>query len=118
MQRVEARPVERIRGGADMVHPRPPRRDGIVLVEPADVRDLLPQPRERVRRIQRRMDERGPLRCRARRRRPVGRAGVDDGDRLGQERQPVASDALGIEVVEQPRRGRAGEADTRAALLA
>src|SRR6185312_16339565 len=64
------------------------------------------------------MHELGPGARRARHRGPVRGALVDDHARLADGRQLVAADAARVEVAEQPRMRRAGQADASGALAA
>ena len=90
----------------------------VVLVEPQHVLELA----ARASRAHRPpassgVDELRPRRVRARDDAPVGRALRDDPRDLRQDGQPVAAGQLGVETVEQPGCGRAGDRDPGAASL-
>ena len=80
-----------------------PGLERIGLVEPADVHDLLPEPRERRVVVEVGEAEPGPGQGRVGDDRPVDRALVDDRVRLLDARQLVAAGALRVEPVERAR---------------
>ena len=78
VDRVEPPLGQRGRAPLQRLHPLRPGGDGIVLVEPADVRDRLPEPVERLVGLGVGIDDLGPLRRRSGRDAPVRGAAVDD----------------------------------------
>ena len=70
------RAVEPGGGVRQLRDPGLPGGDRVRFVEPADVRDLLPQPLQRRRRLEPRVHQRGPPERRARDRGPVGGASL------------------------------------------
>ena len=114
---VEVERVQRRLRPLDLSHPLAPGRDRVGLVQPAHVRDLLPQPLERGIRLQVWVDERRPARRRARNGGPV-RAGRDHVlDRLLAPRRDVAADPVRVGPVQEAGRDRPREADRRPVLL-
>ena len=83
----------------------------VVLVEPADVRDRLPEPVERVVGLGVGVDDLRPTRRRRGCDAPVRRGIVDDPPDDRQIRQQIAPRALGRNAVERVRRVRAAERD-------
>jgi hypothetical protein len=117
-QRIEALDVEAVcrvrqRGG-----PLVPSRDRIGFVEPAYVRDLLPELFECLHRRKLGEHEPRPELGRARDDCPVGRSVADHRQELLDERELVAPGPFRVEIVEQARRRRAGQRDPGRPLLA
>jgi len=98
---VEVPLAEPARDALQHLAPLLPGGDRIVLVETADVDDLLPELVERGPGVEVGVHELGPLRGRPGRDAPVHRALVDHRRPLLDAREDVASEALGIEVVEE-----------------
>ncbi len=92
-------------------HALPPRRLGVVGLEPADVRHRLPEPVERLAGGQIGVDRLRPVRSGRRRHAPVRGAQVDDLADLGQVREQVAARALGGDAVQRMRRLGAAQRD-------
>ena len=88
-----------------------PGGDRIVLVEPADVRQLLRQPGERRLALELGMDERGPGLGRERHDRPVDEPLVDDHEPLADIGELVAAGSSRIDPVQDPRRDPRHEDD-------
>jgi hypothetical protein len=82
------------------------------------VEDLLPEPVERVLRLELRVYELRPPQRRTRRDAPVDGALVDDSRVFLDAREDVAAEAVRVEVVVEMRLSRAAERDRRAALAA
>jgi hypothetical protein len=118
VDRVEARVREPCGGRLELVEARPPGSDRIGLVEPAGVRDLLPQSLERRRLVEIRVDDPRPAGGRARHHRPVDRPLSEHLHALPEERELVAARADGIDAVERAGHARPGERDAGAALTA
>ena len=92
-----------------------PRGDRIVLVEPADVEQLLRQPGERRLAVELGIDEVGPGLGGERHDRPVDEPLVDDLEPLLKIGKLVAAGALRIDAVQDPRRDPRDEDDPRGA---
>ena len=107
--RVEAPFGEACRRAVEDARSLAPRRHGVVAVEPADVRDLLPEAVVRLVGVELRVDERAPGARRRRGHAPVRRALVDDLAGAGQVGQHVPSGPRRVDPVERVRRGRAVE---------
>ena len=101
-----------------MVEALVPSRQGVGLGEAADVRDLIPERRERRILAAVGVHARGPARRRAGRDRPVDEPLLDQGARLPDSREEVLAEQCGIDPLHQPRRDRSAERDERRALLA
>jgi hypothetical protein len=95
-----------------------PRRHRVVLVQPAHVFDLLPELLERRVGVEVAVDERRPVAGRRGRNAPVHRTCVEHLVPLLHAGVDVAAEALGIDVLEQARRGRRRERDRRPVRLA
>ncbi len=86
---------------------RRPGRDGVGLVEAAHVPDLCPQALESLGARQLGVDEQRPVEGGRRHDRPVDETLVDDREHLLDERQLVASRAIGVEPCQRVGRRRA-----------
>ena len=91
--RVEAPLGEPCGDGLERPRALAPGLGGIILVEPADVRDRLPESSERLARLELGIDERGPARRGRRGDAPVRRPPVDDLARVREVRKNVAARA-------------------------
>src|SRR5262249_61778340 len=97
VKRVEVELVEPARVLPDLLDAVVPRLRRVGLVEPADVRDVLPQLLERGAVVELGIDDARPSLRRKRRERPRDRAIVDDLEALLERRYPVAAGAGGIQ---------------------
>ena len=94
-----------------------PRLGGIGLVEPADVRDRLPEPVVRLLGVELRVDELRPAGRRRRGDAPVGGGAVDDVAGVREVRQHVAAGPAGIHARERLGVGGPVERDTGRVLV-
>ena len=118
VQGVESPGADALGGLDELVGARTPGGHGVVLVQAADVDDLLGEPGQRRVGVELGVHELRPRGRRAGHGGPVRRAVVDDLAGLAQEGQLVAPDAGRVEVVEQAGSDRARQADPRGAELA
>ena len=109
VERVEVPIVQPSRRSAQCLCALAPGGDRIGRVEPADVRDLFPQPVERLLGRQLRIDEPRPRLGGARDHRPVRRPVGDHVEDLLDEGQLVPARPVRIEVVEQADGRRPGQ---------
>ncbi len=117
LDRVEPAVVEPFRRGLQERDPLLPGRGRVGLIEPQHVPELVPEPLVRRVRVELREDQVGPVVRRARDRRPVRRAVVQDLHRLLEPRKLVAAEARAVDPLERRGRDDTGEADSRCAGL-
>jgi hypothetical protein len=116
VQRVQLGLGEARRGRCEGVRARSPGRDRVVLVQPADVRDLLPQQIQGISPREAGVDQRCPRFTGPGENRPADRPVGDHLDPLP-DRDRIATDPTRVDAIEQARGRRAAEADQRALYL-
>ena len=117
-QRVQLQRAEPVGHRLESVESLHPRGDRIVEVEPADVADLLPEARQRSRRLELRIHQLGPSGGGARNRGPVRSPLVDHPAGLPDVGKHVLADKLGRYAVHDVGRRGSGEVHERAAMIA
>ncbi len=105
-------------GGDERVGARSPRGGRILLVQAADVDELLGQSGERRVVVEVGVHEPRPREARARADRPVRGRVVDDLAGLADERQLIAAGARGVDVLQQAGGDRPAQPDARTVLIA